>query len=137
MKFTEKQILAAIKGTAGIYSSIISNLESLSKPTKDGVVKTIRRNSLRERVERSPTLTQAYEEERDKIDDIGESQFVKALQDDDNYLATRDWLKYRGSRRSYQEKTQQEVTVDLPKILGGISAANDLPKQDSKPKQKD
>lgn len=133
MKYTENQIIAAMKGTGGIVSQIIKNLSKT-----DG--NTITRQSLHERINKSETLKQAYMAEQERIGDLAETGFFRALQDEKEW-AVKEWFKYKGSTRGYVPKQHTDITSgDKPiPILGGISElpTDDSVTQDSEPEKAD
>lgn len=105
MKYTEQQIITAMKGTGGIISQIINNLSKL-----DG--NTISRQGLHERIGKSETLKAEYEAEQERIGDIAETGFFLALQKNEDW-AIKEWFKYKGYTRGYMVKQQNEITGDI------------------------
>lgn len=106
MKYTEQQIITAMKGTGGIISQIINNLSKLDSNT------TISRQGLYERIDRSPTLKEAYQAEQERIGDIVETGFFKALQDQKEW-AMKEWFRYKGWTRGYVQKQETNVNLDF------------------------
>lgn len=100
MKYTENQIITAMKGTGGIVSQIIANLTKT-----DG--NTITRQSLHDRINKSETLKQAYIAEQERIGDLAETAFSLALQKQEPW-AVKEWFKYKGYTRNYVQK--QEIS---------------------------
>lgn len=133
MKATKTQILAAMKGSGGIYLQILANLKHikykkqlepyLKKLTKPAdIAETTRvflstqpevmtRQSLKERIDNDADLQEALKQEADLIDDLGESAFAQALQRREPW-AVRQWLKYRGKRREYVPAMKIDHTSD-------------------------
>lgn len=95
MKYTENQIIAAMKGTGGIVSQILVNLTKLTK-----VDETYTRQGLHKRIGESQTLKEAYQAEQERIGDIAETGFFRALQDETDW-AIKEWFKYKGYTRGY------------------------------------
>lgn len=101
IKYTENQIIAAMKGTGGIVSQILNNLSKLTK-----VDEKYTRQALHKRINESETLQEAYTAEQERIGDLAESAFAKALQAEKDW-AVKEWFKYKGWTRNYVQK--QEV----------------------------
>ena len=94
-KRSVKQVLAAIKDSGGIKTSIARKLK-ISRFTVDSYEK------------KYPTIAKAIEEERDQIRDKAESNIFGEIQDGD--LKTSQWyLRYKGG---YVEKTESKVEVN-------------------------
>lgn len=94
-KCSVKQVLAAIKDSGGIKTSIARKLK-ISRFTVDNYEK------------KYPTIAKAIEEERDQIRDKAESNIFGEIQDGD--LKTSQWfLRYKGG---YIEKTEAKVEVN-------------------------
>ena len=115
MKYTEQQIIKAMKGTGGIVSQIISNLTKLDN-------NTISRQALHERIGKSETLKEAYEAEQEHIGDIAETGFFLALQAKEDW-AIKEWFKYKGYTRGYVqnkviENKGKDPVVEILKAAG-------------------
>lgn len=115
-KVTNKQIIAAMQGSAGIMGQMLSNLKILANPGKSkeqlaDIKPPIHRNTLYERIGRSKELKDAYEAEKATIDDLGESAFAKALQKQEKW-AVNAWLKYRGRTKDYIPAMKMDHTTD-------------------------
>lgn len=106
MKYTENQIITAMKGTGGIISQIIHNLSKLDSNT------TISRQGLYERIDKSGTLKEAYNAEQERIGDIVETGFFKALQDEEEW-AMKEWFRYKGYTRGYVQKQQVDANISV------------------------
>ncbi len=106
MKYTENQIITAMKGTGGIVSQIINNLSKLANN------ETITRQGLTDRIQKSEILKQAYEAEQDHIGDIVETGFFKALQDQKEW-AMKEWFRYKGWTRGYVQKQEVNASLDF------------------------
>lgn len=102
MKYTENQIIAAMKGTGGIVSQIIKNLTELSE-----VDETISRQALHKRIGKNERLKEAYQAEQERIGDLAETAFSLALQKQEPW-AVKEWFKYKGYTRNYVQK--QEIS---------------------------
>lgn len=133
MKYTENQIITAMKGTGGIISQIINNLSKLDSNT------TISRQGLYERIEKNDTLKEAYQAEQERIGDIVETGFFKALQGEKEW-AMKEWFRYKGYTRGYVPKQQTDLTSgDKPLPLLGVikvDSDNSTP-EDSEPQAAD
>lgn len=99
MKYTEQQIITAMKGTGGIISQILKKLAEVNSEH------TYTRNALYKRIEESPTLKEAYQAEQEHIGDIVETGFFKALQDQKEW-AMKEWFRYKGWTRGYVQKQE-------------------------------
>jgi hypothetical protein len=110
MKFTDKEIKAAIIGSSGIRSRTLRALNTNKKPEDQ-----ITRQSLAERIDGNKELLSLESDERENLDDIGEDAFEEALTKKEKW-AINAWLKYKGRKRGYIER--QEHTgkdgKDLP-----------------------
>ncbi len=99
-KSTEKQTLAAIKGSAGIISSIAKRLELSWHATED-------------RIKKYPSTVKAFQDEREAIIDLAESTLFSAIKQGDTGSAK--WLLSTiGRKRGFTEKQEIEIS-------GGIS----------------
>ena len=112
MKYTERQIITAMKGTGGIVSQIIGNLAKLDDNVEKSAQGVISRQGLHDRIGKSETLKQAYVDEQEHIGDIAETGFFLALQDKEDW-AIKEWFKYKGSTRGYMVKQQNEITGEI------------------------
>lgn len=110
MKYTEQQIITAMQGTGGIVSQIIKNL---SKPDSNI---TITRQSLYERIEKNPTLKEAYQAEQERIGDIAETGFFRALQEEKEW-AMKEWFKYKGYTRGYTQKIENDNNTNIIALI--------------------
>lgn len=134
-KFTQKQILVAIKGSGGIYSQVLYNLKQiyyekeikkakLTEVDKISVFladkpEAITRQGLHKRISETPKLEKAMEDAHDSIDDLGESAFAHALQRREPW-AVKQWLKYKGRTRGYVPAMKMDHTTDdqpLPQAI--------------------
>lgn len=106
MKYTEQQIITAMKGTGGIISQILKKLAEVNSEH------TYTRNALYKRIEESPTLKEAYQAEQERIGDIVETGFFKALQDQKEW-AMKEWFRYKGWTRGYVQKQETNVNLDF------------------------
>lgn len=129
MKYTEQQIITAMKGTGGIISQIIKNLSKL-----DG--NTISRQGLHERIGKSETLKAEYEAEQERIGDIAETGFFLALQKNEDW-AIKEWFKYKGYTRGYMqnrvvENKGNDPIAEILKAVGltGGEGANEQNRSD-------
>lgn len=104
MKYTELQIISAMRGTGGILSQIISNLSKLDKDV------TISRQAISERIIKSPTLTEARESEAEVIGDVAETQLVKSMQSG-NMQAVGLWIRFKGYARGYKTVSDHDITT--------------------------
>lgn len=95
-KFTDDQIKAAIPGSYGIMGNVLKRLNM----GVDDDANQITRQGLHERFKNSAELKQLLEDERAKIDDMGEDAFQQALYGKEDW-AVKEWLKYRGRPRGY------------------------------------
>lgn len=95
MKYTEQQIITAMKGTGGIVSQILANLKKFTK-----VDESYTRQALHKRIGESDILKEAYANEQEHIGDIVETGFYRALQDEKEW-AMKEWFKYKGYTRGY------------------------------------
>lgn len=148
MKFTNKQIIKAMRGTAGIYWHIqynLKNLTNLDKSKSSGMVRledmqkddepVISRQALHERINNNPELKAVFLEERESIDDLGESALINAIQKKEPYAVTL-WTKYRGRARGYapaaeldkDDKPVQPVAVISLDPLKPVDNLVDKPK---------
>lgn len=130
MKYTENQIITAMKGTGGIVSQILANLSKLSE-----VDETYTRQALHKRIGESETLKEAYLDEQEHIGDIAETGFFLALQAKEDW-AIKEWFKYKGSTRGYVPKQQTDLTSGEQPIplLGVIKLdSNNSPTEDNEP----
>jgi hypothetical protein len=120
MKYTEQQIIKAMKGTGGIISQILNNLKNLSKPADF----TYTRQSLKERIDKNENLREAYISEQENISDIAETGFFRALQEEKDW-AIKEWFKYKGSTRGYIVKQQNEIAGDINVALVEFVKSNE------------
>jgi hypothetical protein len=107
MKYTENQIIKAMQGTGGIVSQILKNLTMLTE-----VDETYSRQALHKRINESEKLKEAYIAEQERIGDLAETAFAKALQSEESW-AVKEWFKYKGSTRGYIVKQQNEIAGDI------------------------
>lgn len=105
MKYTENQIITAMQGTGGIVSQIMQNLLKLDN-------NGISRQALHERISKNETLKEAYVAEQERIGDIAETGFVRALQKEEEW-AIKEWLKFKGSNRGYTQKLEQNTSINI------------------------
>lgn len=124
MKYTEKQIIAAMKGTGGIVSQILNNLNKLSK-----VDETYTRQGLHKRIGESETLKEAYQNEQEHIGDLAETAFFLALQSKQEW-AVKEWFKYKGYTRAYVqnkviEQKGDNTVADILKAAGLTGGKDD------------
>lgn len=105
MKYTENQIIAAMKGTGGIISQILNNLEKQTKA--DGKEFSYNRSTLYKRIDENQALKEAYQSEQERIGDLAETAFSLALQKQEPW-AVKEWFKYKGYTRNYVQK--QEIS---------------------------
>ena len=110
-KCSVKQVLAAIKDSGGIKTSIARKLK-ISRFTVDNYEK------------KYPTIAKAIEEERDQIRDKAESNIFEEIQDGD--LKTSQWyLRYKGG---YVEKSELDAKVDVNAKVKTVSKIKVNPK---------
>jgi enoyl-[acyl-carrier-protein] reductase (NADH) len=110
-KFTDDQIIDAIKGSCGIITNIANSLgcswDTANNRIKNGneIVKT------------------AYRDETERVIDKAESVINKAIDKDD--IQTAKWfLATKGKVRGYSEKTEVEHTGDMQILVNiqGVKA---------------
>lgn len=99
MKYTEQQIITAMKGTGGIVSQILKNLAELNTG------ETYTRNALYDRIDKTPSLKEAYQAEQERIGDLAETAFSLALQKKEPW-AVKEWFRYKGWIRGYVQKQE-------------------------------
>lgn len=116
MKYTEQQIITAMQGTGGIVSQIIRNLSKLDENT------TISRQGLHDRLNKNVTLQEAYTAEQERIGDIVETGFFKALQAEEEW-AMKEWFKYKGWSRGYVQRQTIENKLDINPVEAILRAA--------------
>ena len=107
MKYTENQIITAMKGTGGIVSQIINNLSKLDQDVDKSAQGVISRQGLHDRISKSETLKEAYQDEQERVGDLAETAFSLALQKQEPW-AVKEWFKYKGYTRNYVQK--QEIS---------------------------
>lgn len=115
MKFTDQQIIAAMKGTGGILSQVLANL---SKLVENDETKTMSRQALQQRIDGTEAIRVAREAEQQVIDDLAETQIAKHLQKGERW-AVDLWAKYKGRLRGY--KTASDVTSAEKALEGGTT----------------
>lgn len=96
-KYTLEQVLAAIKGSAGIKETIRRRLGCNSRNTVD--------NYLR----RYATAQAAYDEEKESVGDAAESVIIGAIRDKDRDAA-KWYLAKKHRDRGYGDKSELEVS---------------------------
>ena len=98
-KYTAAQVIAAIKGTLGIKTAVAANLKCT-------------RQTIDNYISRYVTVAEAYQEERERLVDLAEGKFAKAIQDG-NWAAIRFALVTLGKDRGFTEKVDIDATVDI------------------------
>lgn len=107
MKFTEQQIITAMKGTGGIYQQILNNLSKLTDGSPEAM---FTRQALRYRIEGNEDLTEAYLAEQEVIGDVAETQLVKNMQSG-NMQAVGLWIRFKGYARGYKTVSDHDITT--------------------------
>lgn len=107
-KFTDEQVIAALKDSGGILRDIVQRLETIANHdiAEGQEYKTITRGALWDRLQREPLKT-LYDAEREEVDDLGESALRNAIKNGEPW-AIQLWAKYRGKHRGYVEVRHQE-----------------------------
>ena len=110
MKISNEELKVAIIGSSAIMRDILDRVNEGKKESEQITIQ-----GLHQRIKESPEFSELMAREKDEIDDIGETQFTKALKAGEKW-AIQGWLKYRGRERGYVER--QELTgkggKDLP-----------------------
>ena len=97
-KSTEKKTLEAIKGSAGIISTIAKRLDMSWHGTED-------------RIKKYPAALKAFTDEREGILDMAEATILTAIKQGDTGSAK--WLLSTiGKKRGFTEKIELDATVD-------------------------
>lgn len=106
VKYTENQIIDAMQGTGGIVNQILKNLAKL------GTDQTYTRNALYDRIDKSESLKEAYVAEQERIGDLVETGFFRAIGDEKEW-AMKEWFRYKGWSRGYVQKQEQNTNVNI------------------------
>lgn len=109
-KYTLEQVLAAIKGSAGIKATIQRRLGCNSRNTVDNYLK------------RYATAQAAYDEEVESIGDAAESVIISAIKNKD--VDTAKWYAVKKLRnRGYGDKSEIEHSGEMTIIQKGYGVA--------------
>lgn len=99
-KYTTKQFVSAIPGTGGVIASIAKRVGCDWETAK-------------KYVEKYPTIKQAYENEKNAIDDMAESVVLRSIKDGD--VATAKWWLVKKRKTEFGDAV--EVTNRQPITL--------------------
>jgi len=96
LEYTEEEILSAIKGSAGIISTIADNL-GCSWHTADKYIKE------------HESCVEAYNDETERVLDLAESEMIKLIEGGEIQMI-KYMLSTKGKKRGYTEKQEIEHT---------------------------
>ncbi len=102
LKYTEDEVLSAIKGSAGIVSTIAKNLKCDWHTAKSYI-------------DSYENCKKAYSDEEEKVLDLAESKLIEAINKGDSQMI-KYLLATKGKKRGFTEKTDIDLNVD-----GGIN----------------
>ena len=94
-RFTNKQFETAITGSGGIIATIARRVGCSW-------------HTAQTRIDKSPVLSQMFEDEASTIDDLAESVVIKSMQDGD--VGTAKWWLERRRRGKYATRVETEVS---------------------------
>jgi len=98
-KFTESQILKALKGSGGIKSTVAKRLGCTWDTANNAINST-------------DVTKRAFQDERETILDMAETTLLKSVQEGD--VQSSKWmLSTLGKNRGYNEKTDIVITGDV------------------------
>lgn len=100
-KVSQKALLKAIPGTAGVISEICRRVG-------------IARNTFYARLESDAKVAAAYEDERETVLDMGEGRLFEAVNNGESW-AIMFLLSRKGKERGYSERVENDV-----KFTGGV-----------------
>lgn len=103
-KITDAQIAKAIKGTAGILSGIMKNLDRLTR-----VENVVSRQGLHQRINRSAALKQQLEAEREYVGDLTEATLAQNIAKGESWAVNLQ-LKYAPIMRARGYRLSKDIT---------------------------
>ena len=108
-KYTTAQVIKAIEDSAGIKAVVARRL-GCHRFTVDRYIR------------RYPTVARAYQQEREKLVDLAESELVKRVRAGE-WPAIRWVLATLGRNRGYVEKQEMDVTSggEPIRVIGGVN----------------
>ena len=101
LKYTEEEVIAAIKNSAGIISVIAEKLNCSW-------------NTAHKYINEYDFCKIAYMDEEERVLDLSESQMIKAIEEGDRQMI-RWHLGTKGKKRGYTERHEFEDVTDLEK----------------------
>lgn len=90
MAYKAQQFIEAIPGTGGVISAIADRIGC-------------QWHTVRNAIERFPTVKAAYDDEREKVTDLAESVLIKSIEQK-NLGSAKWWLTRKGGERGFVEK---------------------------------
>lgn len=95
-----------MEGTGGIVNQILKRLSEVDAS------QTYTRQALYKRIDENETLKEAYVAEQERIGDLVETGFFRAIGDEKEW-AMKEWFRYKGWSRGYVQKQEQNTNINI------------------------